>query len=95
MVLTMGRPPPMDQHHDEFDHAVADHVPQGIKARTVEPGATVALVSEDVLLGKLVSFGPDPFPQGGELAFDGLLAFLALGRDASIKGGAWRACLGW
>jgi hypothetical protein len=61
---------------------------KGIKARTVEPGATVALVSEDVLLGKLVSFGPDPFPQGGELAFDGLLAFLALGRDASIKGGA-------
>jgi hypothetical protein len=41
-----------------------------------------------VLFPMLVSFSPDPFPQGGELAVDGLLAFLSLSGDAGIDGDA-------
>ena len=76
------------QHDDKVDSAITDHVAQGIETRPVEPGTTIALVAEDVLFPMLVSFSPDPFPQGGELAVDGLLAFLTLGRDAGIEGGA-------
>jgi hypothetical protein len=76
------------QHHDELDGTVTDHVAQGVEAGSIEPRAAVALVAEDVLLRKLVSFSPDPAPQSGELAVDGLLALLALGRDAGIEGGA-------
>jgi hypothetical protein len=76
------------QHRDEVDSAVADRVAQGVEAGSVEPGATVALVTEDVLLRELVPSSRSPAPQGSELAVDGLLAFLALGRDAGIEGGA-------
>ena len=76
------------QHRDEVDSAVADGVAQGVEAGSVEAGATVALVTEDVLLRELAPSSRGPAPQGGELAADGLLAFLALGRDAGIEGGA-------
>jgi hypothetical protein len=76
------------QHRDEPDGAVADGVAQRVEAGSVEAATAVALVAEDVLLRKLVSLSPDPVPKGGELAVDGLLAFLALGRDAGIEGGA-------
>src|SRR5918993_5274744 len=64
------------QHRDELDGAVTDRVAQGVEAGPIEAGAAVALVAEDVLLRKLVSLSPDPVPKGGELAADGLLAFL-------------------
>ena len=74
--------------NDMRNGAVADGVTQGVEARSVEAGATVALIPEDVLLCKLESCSCGPAPQGGELAIDGLLALLALGRDAGIEGGA-------
>jgi hypothetical protein len=67
------------QHRDEVDSAVADRVAQGVEAGSVEAGATVALVTEDVLLRELVPSSRSPAPQGSELAVNRLLAFLALG----------------
>src|SRR4051794_35032952 len=76
------------EHGDDVDGGVADRVAQAVQARPVEAGAAVTLVAEDVLLDEGMALGLGPGPQGGELAVDGLLAFLALGRDPSIDGGA-------
>src|SRR3954452_4811341 len=48
----------------------------------------VALVAEHVPVAQLVALGLGPGAQGAELAVDGLLALLALGRDPGIGGGA-------
>src|SRR3982751_1806492 len=76
------------QYRDMRNGAVADGVTQGVEAGSVEAGATVALIPEDVFLCDLESCSCGPAPQGGELAVNGLLALLALGRDAGIEGGA-------
>jgi hypothetical protein len=76
------------EHADDVDLAVAHRIAQGIQARSVEASAAVALVAEDVGITQLVPGGLNPGLQGGELAGDGLLAFLALGRDPGIDGGA-------
>jgi len=66
------------QHRDELDGAVAHRVAQGVEAGPVEPVAAVAF-AEDVFLNEVVPSGRRPGAQGGELAVDGRLAFLALG----------------
>jgi hypothetical protein len=76
------------EHSDDVDLGIADAVAQGIEPGPVEPGAAVPLVAEDMLGHELMAGFLRPGTQGGELAVDGLLAFLALGRDAGIDGGA-------
>src|SRR3954464_805234 len=88
LVGVLARQPVRGQHGDDPDGAVAHGVAQRVQAGSVEPAAAVALVAEDVLVGEGVAVVGDPGAQGGELAVDGLLALLALGRDAGIKGGA-------
>ncbi len=64
--------------HDERAHnAVAHSIAQRVKARPVEPAATVALVTEDLFVAYRIALRGGPGLQGGELAGDGLLAFLA------------------
>ena len=76
------------QRGDDPDGAVAHGVAQRVEAGSVEPAAAVTLVAEHVLVGEGVAVGGGPGAQGGELAVDGLLALLALGRDAGVEGGA-------
>ena len=75
------------EHRDDLDGGVAHRVAQAVEARAIEPRAAVAVVAEDVRLGQLVAFGLGPAPQAGELAVDGLLAFLALGRHSRVDRG--------
>jgi hypothetical protein len=81
LVGLATRQPVGREHRDDLDGGVADRIAQAVEARAVEPRAAVALVAEDMRLGQRVAFGLRPAPQAGELAVDGLLAFLALGRD--------------
>jgi hypothetical protein len=67
------------EHRDALDGSVAHRVAQGIEAGPIEPTAAVSLVTEDVLLGERMAAGYGPGAQGGELAFNRLLALLALG----------------
>src|SRR5512134_2311283 len=76
------------EHGDDIDLGIANAVAQGIEPGPVEPGATVPLVAEDMLGHELMAGLLRPGAQGGELAVDGLLAFLALGRNPGIDGGA-------
>ena len=76
------------EHGDDLDLAVAHGVAQRVQAGPVEARAAVALVAEHVPVAQLVALGLGPGAQGGELAVDGLLALLALGRDPGIGGGA-------
>ena len=48
----------------------------------------MAVVAEHMTLVQLVTAGRGPGAQGCELAVDGLLALLALGRDPGVDGGA-------
>ena len=73
---------------EDLDLAVAHAIAQGVEAGPVEAGAAAALVPEHVVVVQVVTLGLGPGAQGGELAVDGLLALLALGRDASVDGGA-------
>jgi hypothetical protein len=75
------------EHRDDLDGGVAHRVAQAVEARAIEPRAAVAVVAEDVRLGQRVAFGLRPAPQAGELAVDGLLAFLALGRHSRVDRG--------
>src|SRR3954471_5721817 len=75
------------EHRDDLDGGVAPRIAQAVEARAIEPRAAIALVAEDVRLGQRVTFGLRPTPQDGELAIDGLLAFLALGRHSRINRG--------
>src|SRR5918994_4021066 len=76
------------EHRDDVDLGVADGVPQGVEPGAVEPGAAVALVAEGMLGPELVAGLVRPGAQGRDLAVDGLLALLPLGRDPGIDGGA-------
>src|SRR3954452_1755389 len=73
--------------HD-LDLAVAHGVAQRVQAGPVEARAAVALVAEHGPVAQLVALGLGPGGQGAELAVDGLLALLALGRDPGMGGGA-------
>ncbi len=73
---------------NDVDLAIAHGVAQCIQTRAVETGPTVAFVTEDMGLIQVVSCVVGPGAQGVELAVDGLLALLALGRDAGVDGGA-------
>ena len=75
------------EHRDDLDRGVARRVAQAVEARAIEPRAAVAVVAEDVRLGQRVAFGLRPAPQARELAVDGLLAFLALGRHSRVDRG--------
>src|SRR3954464_15596009 len=88
LVGVAPRQPVGAQYRDMLNGTVADGVAQGVEAGSVEAGAPVTFIPEEVLLCDLVSCSCGPAPQGGELAVNGLLALLALGRDAGIEGGA-------
>jgi hypothetical protein len=76
------------ENGDDIDLAVAHRVAQGVQAGSVEARAAVSLIEEHMGVGQVVVRGVGPGAQGVELAVDGLLAFLALGGDAGIDGGA-------
>jgi hypothetical protein len=61
---------------------------QRVQAGPVEARAAVALVAEHVPVAQLVTLRLGPGAQGAELAVDGLLALLALGRDPGVGGSA-------
>ena len=66
--------------HDQRAHGTVAHgVAQRVETGPIEPAATAALVAEDVLVACRMALRGGPGAQGGELAVDGLLAFLALG----------------
>lgn len=69
------------------DLAITHRITQGIQARPIKPGATVAFITEDMAVVQVVAVGLGPGAQGDELAVDGLLALLAFGGDAGIDGG--------
>ena len=83
-----GRERVVDSRAPAQDRGAKDAVAQGIEPGPVEPGAAVPLVAEDMLGHELMTGLLRPGTQGGELAVDGLLAFLALGRNSGIDGGA-------
>jgi len=72
------------EHHDGTNFAILDGIAQTIEPWPVESGAAVALVQKDVLGGNRVAVRLGPCPQYGELALDGLLTFLPLGRHARV-----------
>jgi len=74
------------QHGDRFELAFAGVVPQTVEAGPVEAGAAVPFVGVDMFRHEGVALLLDPGAQGGELTVDGLLPFLALGRDAGVEG---------
>jgi hypothetical protein len=76
------------EHRHDIDRAVVGGVAQGVETGPVEVGAAVALVAEDVLGDEGVPLLAGPGAQGGELAVDGLLAFLAFGGHPSVDGRA-------
>jgi len=67
------------QHDERAHNAVAHSIAQRVEARPVEPAAAVALVAEDLFVAYRMALRGGPGSQGGELAGDGLLAFLAFG----------------
>jgi hypothetical protein len=69
------------QNGNDLHLAVANRVAQSIQPRPVEASAAVAFVVKDVAVVQVMIVGAGPGAQGGELAVDGLLAFLALGGD--------------
>ncbi len=62
--------------HDERAHGT---VAQRVETGPIEPAAAVALVAEDVFVAHRMALRGGPGSQGGKLAVDRLLAFLALG----------------
>ena len=88
LIGVSARQPVGGQHGDDPDGAVVHGVAQRVEAGPVEPAAAVALVTEDVLVGHDMAARGRPGAQGGKLAVDGLIAFLALGGHAGVEGGA-------
>ncbi|MCW2239206.1 hypothetical protein M2351_003836 [Azospirillum canadense] len=76
------------QHRDDLHLTIAHRIAQGIQPRPVEPGTAVAFVAKHMAVIQVVAVGVGPRAQSGELAFDGLLAFLAFGGDAGVDGSA-------
>ena len=88
LVGVSARQPVGGQHGDDPDGTVVHGVAQSVEPGSVEPAAAVALVTEDMLVGHDMVSRNRPGVQGGELAVDGLIAFLALGGHAGIESGA-------
>jgi hypothetical protein len=76
------------EHRHDIDGGVPDGIPEGVQRGAVQAGAAVALIAEHVGLSQRMARGDGPVPQGRDLAADGLLTLLALGRHSSIDGGA-------
>ncbi len=74
------------EHGHDLECAFAGTIAQPIQAGTVQPGAAVALVHEDVFVGQFVTLRLGPSFEQCQLAFYGLLPLLALGRDAGVNG---------
>jgi hypothetical protein len=72
---------------DDVDFTVTHRVAQGVEPRPVESGTAVSFIAKDVAVVQVVTVGVGPSAQSGELAVDGLLAFLALSGDAGVDSG--------
>src|SRR5215208_1501704 len=77
-----------DRQHGE--HALAGGVAQAVQARAVEAGAAVAFVGEAMLGKEVIALLLHPGLEGGELAVDRLVTFLAFRRNAGIDSGMHR-----
>ncbi len=88
LIGILARQPVWTEHHHDVDGGITDGIPQAVQPRPVQPGAAVALVAAHVRVGQGMTLSCDPGLQGGELAVDGLLALLALGRDPAVEGNA-------
>src|SRR3954468_16607284 len=75
------------EHRHYVNGGIANGIPQAVQAGPVQTGTTVALIPKDVHLGEGMGLGAGPISQSCELAVDGLLPFLALGRNRGKVGG--------
>lgn len=72
------------EYGHDVDGAVADGVPERVQRGAVQAGTAVTIIAEHAGLGERVILLGSPAPQDGNLAGDGLLALLALGRNAGV-----------
>jgi hypothetical protein len=80
-----GQPVRRTNHH-HIERRAGCVVAKRVQAGTVQPGAAVAVIAEDVLLadGPPVA-GRDPGTQLGDLLLDGLGVLLAVGGHAHVQ----------
>ena len=71
---------------EDVELALAGGVAEAVECGAVEPRARVALVDVDMIVLEFVAVGGRPAAQGVELAVDGLLTPLLLGRDPGVDG---------
>ena len=69
---------------EDVELALAGGVAEAVEGGAVEPRAGVALVDVDVIVFEFVAVGGGPAAQGVELAVDGLVTPLLLGRDPGV-----------
>src|SRR5207248_698156 len=67
---------------------LAGGVAEAVEGGAVEPRPGVALVNEDMIALEFVAVGRGPGAEGTDLAVDGLVTPLLLGRDPGINGGS-------
>ena len=79
LVGILARQAVRGQHDQRAYGTVAHGVAQRVEAGPVEPAAAVTFITENLFVTYRIALRGGPGSQGGELAVDGLLAFLAFG----------------